>query len=131
MIQLIDEYSMQKLKILLLFFNLGLVACAPQPPKILTEGKTIKEIYADEVRSSSSDFRENISRGVNDDGGDLDGFTRSSQNELEHLFPLLPNPKLCMYVWPHFGGEGFPVPGYTTCFNMYARDEYALPGEAY
>lgn len=57
--------------------------------------------------------------------------SRGAENELSGLFPLLPNPGICMYVWPHLGGGGFPVPGYTTCFKMYERDEYALPGEVW
>ena len=51
-------------------------------------------------------------------------------NEIDTIFPRLPNPSLAMYVFPHLAGEEqVPVPGYVTTFTMYERVEYALPGE--
>ena len=46
-------------------------------------------------------------------------YTRTEQRELNGLFPRLPNPDLCMYVYPHLSGEGSTIPGYTSCFPMY------------
>jgi len=60
----------------------------------------------------------------------LQGYTRDAFNEIDVLFPRLPNPTLVMYIFPHLAGEsGAPVPGYTTAFPMYEQVEYALPGE--
>ena len=60
----------------------------------------------------------------------LQGYTREAFNEIDVLFPRLPNPTLVMYVFPHLAGEArAPVPGYTTAFPMYEQVEYALPGE--
>ena len=60
----------------------------------------------------------------------LEGYTREAFNEIDVLFPRLPNPTLVMYVFPHLAGETrAPVPGYTTAFPMYEQVEYALPGE--
>lgn len=60
----------------------------------------------------------------------FDSYTRDSQTELDTRFPRLPNPTLVMYVFPHLAGPSrVPVPGYSTTFLMYERDEYALPGE--
>lgn len=56
-------------------------------------------------------------------------YTRGVNNELEMLFPKLPNPTLVMYVYPHISNAGVPVPGYSTAFPMYEKTEYALPGE--
>jgi conjugative transfer region lipoprotein (TIGR03751 family) len=56
-------------------------------------------------------------------------YTRTEQQELNGLFPRLPNPDLCMYVYPHLSGEGSTVPGYTSCFPLYKQNQYALPGE--
>ncbi len=62
---------------------------------------------------------------------DLAGYTRDAQREIEAIFPTVPNPTLVMYVFPHLAKpEGVPVPGYATSFTLYARDHYALPGEA-
>ena len=56
--------------------------------------------------------------------------TRTMQNEVNHLFPLLPNPELVMYVFPHLvTSEQLPVPGYTTAFSLYEKNYYAMPGE--
>jgi conjugative transfer region lipoprotein (TIGR03751 family) len=34
-----------------------------------------------------------------------------------------------MYVYPHLSNEQATVPGYTSCFPLYDRNQYALPGE--
>ena len=61
---------------------------------------------------------------------ELVGYTRQVHNEIEVLFPTLPNPTLVMYVFPHLAGEEqMPVPGYATSFSMYSKTEFALPGE--
>jgi conjugative transfer region lipoprotein (TIGR03751 family) len=57
------------------------------------------------------------------------GYTREARTEIEVLFPALPNPQLILYIYPHLGEDGAPVPGYATAFPMYERVEYALPGE--
>ncbi len=60
----------------------------------------------------------------------LQGYTRDAFNEINVLFPRLPNPTLVMYIFPHLAGETqAPVPGYATAFPMYEQVEYALPGE--
>ena len=56
--------------------------------------------------------------------------TRTAANELEVLFPRLPNPDIYIHVLPHLATEArVPVPGYTTAVPLYERVEYALPGE--
>ena len=58
-------------------------------------------------------------------------YARSAANELELLFPRLPNPDVYIYVPPHLAtGERVPVPGYTTAVPLYERVEYALPEES-
>ena len=55
---------------------------------------------------------------------------RTAANELELLFPRLPNPDVYIHVLPHLATESrVPVPGYTTAVPLYERVEYALPGE--
>ena len=55
---------------------------------------------------------------------------RPAANELELLFPRLPNPDVFIYVPAHLATElRIPVPGYTTAVPLYDRVEYALPGE--
>jgi len=57
-------------------------------------------------------------------------YTRTAANELELLFPRLPNPDVYIYVVPHLATESrLPVPGYTTAVPLHDRVEYALPGE--
>ena len=58
-------------------------------------------------------------------------YARTAANELELLFPRLPNPDIYIYVLPHLATEErVPVPGYTTAVPLYERVEYALPGES-
>ncbi|WP_084257136.1 TIGR03751 family conjugal transfer lipoprotein [Pasteurella testudinis] len=58
-------------------------------------------------------------------------YTRTAENEVNNLFPRLPNPDLVMYVYPHLSksGEPMPVPGYSTVIPFYSRTQYAQPGE--
>ncbi len=57
-------------------------------------------------------------------------YARTAANELEALFPRLPNPDIYIYVPPHLATESrLPVPGYTTAVPLYDRVEYALPGD--
>ena len=61
---------------------------------------------------------------------DAETYTRTVANELELLFPRLPNPDIYIHVLPHLATEErVPVPGYTTAVPLYERVEYALPGE--
>ena len=56
-------------------------------------------------------------------------YTRSEAKELHGLFPRLPNPDLCMYIYPHLSSEQATIPGYSSCFSLYNQNQYALPGE--
>ena len=57
-------------------------------------------------------------------------YTRNVENEIDNLFPTLENPEMVMHVFPHLAtDERLPVPGYSTSFPLYERDEFALPGE--
>ena len=57
-------------------------------------------------------------------------YARTAADELELLFPRLPNPDVYIYVPPRLATvERVPVPGYTTAVPLYERVEYALPGE--
>ena len=61
---------------------------------------------------------------------DAAAYTRTAANELELLFPRLPNPDIYIHVLPHLAtDQRVPVPGYTTAVPLYERVEYALPGE--
>jgi conjugative transfer region lipoprotein (TIGR03751 family) len=66
---------------------------------------------------------------INNPTLNLEAYTRTAVSELNVLFPLLPNPTLVMYVYPHLAEARAGVPGYVTQFRLYERDEYALPGE--
>lgn len=97
------------------------------------EGASMKEVYDAHFKHSSQ--RHHNSRvqidyaGAGYGEGNLAGYTREADTEIQALFPRLPNPPLVMYVFPHLTGTGQPVPGYATSFPMYDKTEYALPGE--
>ncbi len=59
-------------------------------------------------------------------------YTQTQENQINNLFPLLPNPNVVMYVYPHLAGidnSQSPVPGYSTVFPLYTQVNYAMPGE--
>jgi len=110
--------------------------CAGSKDTVLPQdGPSMQSIYdAHFQRMGAADvgsFRETIlNRPLNDGAEDLAGYSRDAYNELDTIFPRLPNPTLVLYVFPHLAGEDrVPVPGYATTFPLYERVEYALPGE--
>ncbi|WP_289365450.1 TIGR03751 family conjugal transfer lipoprotein [Mannheimia haemolytica] len=58
-------------------------------------------------------------------------YTRTAENEINNLFPRLPNPDLIMYIYPHQtrSGEPLSIPGYSTVLPFYGRVQYAQPGD--
>lgn len=102
-------------------------------PDDMASMKDIFEEHSLAARVHVSDrekARHRISRPVQPNELDLGGYTRDAHNEIDNLFPKLPNPTLVMYVYPHLAGQHeLPVPGYSTAFNMYAKEHYAMPGE--
>ena len=134
----------------------GLAGCASNPPSaVLAEGPRMIDLYRgtpavaeDGGRSDAGGTETEVrcrwwlfswpcggqDRGAGAaDGRAVDGaaaYTRTAANELEFLFPRLPNPDIYIHVLPHLATEArVPVPGYTTAVPLYERVEYALPGE--
>lgn len=114
--------------ITLLIAGLG-VGCASKPPAYLTSGPTMSEVVGGGSGREVSLQASGAMRWAAVDN--MHGYTREAHNELEGLFARLPNPDLCMFVLPHLSAEGASVPGYTSCFPMYAENHYAMPGEVY
>jgi len=103
-----------------------LTGCSSQ--KLIPDtGDEILKVYKNHV--GSTDIVPKMFRQLRNDRRDLTGYTREANNEISQQFPRLPNPELSLYVFPHFSRKGHPVPGYSSAFLMYERDEYALPGE--
>ena len=116
--------------------SLVLAGCASTKDTVLPQdGPSMKAIYEGHVNEMNADNPQVIRGELGDRpivAGEaaLHGYTRDAFNEIDVLFPRLPNPTLVMYIFPHLAGEaGAPVPGYTTAFPMYEQVEYALPGE--
>ena len=116
--------------------SLVLAGCASTKDTVLPQdGPSMKAIYEGHVHEMNADNPQVIrgelgSRSIVSGDTALHGYTRNAFNEIDVLFPRLPNPTLVMYIFPHLAGEaGAPVPGYTTAFPMYEQVEYALPGE--
>ena len=116
--------------------SLVLAGCASTKDAVLPQdGPSMKAIYEGHVQEMNARDpqvirRELGNRPILTGEAALQGYTRDAFNEIDVLFPRLPNPTLVMYVFPHLAGEAHaPVPGYTTAFPMYEQVEYALPGE--
>jgi conjugative transfer region lipoprotein (TIGR03751 family) len=116
--------------------SLVLAGCASTKDAVLPQdGPSMKAIYEGHVQEMNARDPQVIRhelgvRPILTGEAALQGYTRDAFNEIDVLFPRLPNPTLVMYVFPHLAGESHaPVPGYTTAFPMYEQVEYALPGE--
>ena len=124
---------------LILISALGLISlagCASTKEAVLPQdGPSMKDIYQGHLQEMNAQdplsIRQELgNRPILTGEAALHGYTRDAANEIDAIFPRLPNPTLVMYVFPHLAGEeSVPVPGYATAFPMYERTEYALPGE--
>ena len=124
---------------LILISALGLISlagCASTKEAVLPQdGPSMKAIYQGHIQEMNAQdplsIRQELgNRPILTGEAALHGYTRDAANEIDAIFPRLPNPTLVMYVFPHLAGEeSVPVPGYATAFPMYERTEYALPGE--
>lgn len=120
------KYPLKQLLSVTLISLMLLTGCSSQ--KLIPDtGDEILNVYKKHV--GSTDIMPKMFRQLRNDRRDLTGYTREANNEISQLFPRLPNPELSLYVFPHFSRKGHPVPGYSSAFLMYERDEYALPGE--
>ena len=104
-----------------------LSGCSSTPNVIPNSGPDTLAVYETHIATSSTQPR--MYRPVYSEQRDLAGYTRDAANEINLKFPRLPNPELVLYVFPHLSPKGRPVPGYSTAFMLYEKDEYALPGE--
>ena len=107
--------------------SLSLLTGCSRQKLIPDTGDEILNVYKNHV--GSTDIVPKMFRQLRNDRRDLTGYTRDANNEISQQFPRLPNPELSLYVFPHFSRKGHPVPGYSSAFLMYEKDEYAMPGE--
>ena len=92
-----------------------------------TDDPTMIEIYEGHYEQSLARTSTNRELPQVRDSSDLSSMVTQEAND---TFPLLENPMLIMYVFPHVATESrVPIPGYWTAFPMYERFEFALPGE--
>lgn len=116
---------------------LVLNGCASsRPPQ--TE-KTEAQIYQEAMQQSNTESlqtirsetsRQMLSVPLSETAADPhDDTAFQAQKRLSEQFPQLPNPETIVYVYPHLGSNGVPVPGYYTRFHLYTENHYALPGE--
>lgn len=113
----------------ILLIALAVSGCATKPPAYLTSGPTMSEVVGG--GSGRETYRQESGVTSWAAVNNLHAYTREAHNELDGQFARLPNPDLCMYVMPHLSAEGASVPGYTSCFPMYEKNHYAMPGEVY
>ena len=103
-------------------------ACSSKLPGHDSDRRPMLELYKTQITNADVANINGIGGELRHGSADLTAYTRDANNELEILFPLLPNPKIVLFVFPHIA-EGVPVPGYATGFSLYEKDHYALPTE--
>ena len=112
---------------------LALAGCSSTKSVFPQDAPTMRQIYDrhfEQVEREGVERSGLGGRGTGDGLGGLARYTRAAYNEIDALFPRLPNPTLVMYVFAHLAGDdGVGIPGYATSFSFYEKVEYALPGE--
>lgn len=114
---------------------LSLTGCASRGTA-LPEHPTMAEVYEDTLRQSNAGTLDEARLAVAPQAITTayhhppSNYVRIAENEIDHLFPMLANPEILMYVYPHLASEEeAPIPGYTTAFSLFEKNHYALPGE--
>ena len=122
-----------KPNVLLVLISVLMIGCASTKESVLPQdGPTMKTIYDHHMAGTGlTNERIRAAQPLPKTGIEhYAGFVREAANEIDTVFPRLPNPTLVMYIFPHLSGaERTPVPGYVTSFPFYEKVEYALPGE--
>ena len=122
----------------LLCLAILLTGCSTTKDEMLPPGdSTMLELWQNKGSSArtSTEARSTLRRGLTDDDSAVrqaieESYTRTAENEIQQVFPRLPNPDMVIYIYPHMAGnEPAPVPGYSSVFPFYSRVQYALPGE--
>lgn len=109
---------------------LAMVGCSSNKAKFdFANDKTMKDIYEEKFLQYKGLRREDVARDIHDDEGDLNADVRNTVQQEKNLFDYLPNPTMVMYIYPHLTDAGTPVPGYTTFFKFYEKDNVGLPWE--
>ncbi|EKN4905989.1 MULTISPECIES: TIGR03751 family conjugal transfer lipoprotein [Yersiniaceae] len=115
-----------------------LTGCSTTKDEMLPPGdSTMLELWQNKGSSArtTTEARSTLRRGLTDDDSAArqaieDSYTRTAENEIQQVFPRLPNPDMVIYIYPHMAGNApAPVPGYSSVFPFYSRVQYALPGE--
>ncbi|PVZ81196.1 TIGR03751 family conjugal transfer lipoprotein [Serratia sp. S1B] len=128
-----------KLRLLpLLCLAILLTGCSTTKDELLPPGdSTMLGIWQKQGASSgaTTEARTTLRRGLaGEDSATLpaaqESYTRTAENEIQQVFPRLPNPDMVIYIYPHLAGNASaPVPGYSSVFPLYSQVQYALPGE--
>ncbi|EKN3347104.1 TIGR03751 family conjugal transfer lipoprotein [Yersinia ruckeri] len=115
-----------------------LTGCSTTKDEMLPPGdSTMLELWQNKGSSTrtATEARSTLRRGLTDDDSAVrqaieESYTRTAENEIQQVFPRLPNPDMVIYIYPHMAGNApAPVPGYSSVFPFYSRVQYALPGE--
>ena len=112
----------------------GLTACTTSGHAIPQDGLTMAQVYEEAMQHSNGttleQARDTVQPLALNSNDNHSAYARTTENEINNLFPQLPNPQLTMYVYPHLAGlDQAPIPGYATAFLLYDKAHYALPGE--
>ena len=129
--------------ILISVLSLQVVGCTSMSSVMPKQGPTMEQVYDGMKQSQDGAFlrkRESMSVGSEINMQNIRSEvpkasltqTALPENVLARntwqSFQKIPNPTLHLYVYPHLAGsDELLVPGYTTEFNAYVRDHYALP----
>lgn len=122
--------------------TLILGSCATKPPAPPADAPSIKESYLAAMNNqtgyvvhhgntgSKSQYYETHKKiDIPSLKGAMQNLNLLSQQAKDNEnFPMLPNPQVMLYIYPHFQ-DGLPIHGNWTTFAMYSENHYALPSE--
>jgi conjugative transfer region lipoprotein (TIGR03751 family) len=130
----------------LMLMTMMVSSCATKPPPPSSDTPNVKEAYIAAMNGQTDHVVHQGSRNSNPDeqpieykkpkklvipnlGGAMQNpELLKRQSDFDAGFPMLPNPQVMLYIYPHFQ-KGLPVMGNWTTFTMFESNHYALPSE--
>lgn len=107
-----------------------LAGCTTAGNAIPQGGPTMAQVYEEAMQKSNGQTLDQVRGQIRSPVAyngitELSDYTRTSENEINNLFPTLPNPQLVIYVYPHLAGQDeTPVPGYSTVFSLFKEEHF-------
>ena len=101
------------------YLSVAWISACASPVELPKTADTVRSLYRQAVLS---DAPTPMPRLLPVEAIEGNPFLEAVDGQLRRDFQSPPNPRLILYVYPHFAADGAPIPGYATWFNVFERE---------